>query len=87
VHTVSAATGLGMDALAAYLAPGGTVAFLGPSGAGKSTLINRLFGAKLQNTNSVSAATGKGRHTTTRADLFVHASGCMLIDTPGIREL
>jgi ribosome biogenesis GTPase / thiamine phosphate phosphatase len=87
VHAVSAATGSGLDAMATYLKPGATVAFLGPSGAGKSTLINRLFGSALQRTNAVNDDTGKGRHTTTMAELLLHESGCMLIDTPGIREL
>lgn len=86
-HVVSAATGAGMESLAQYLAPGRTVAFLGSSGAGKSTLVNRLFGVNLQSTGEVNASTGKGRHTTSRAELFIHESGCMLIDTPGIREL
>lgn len=87
VHAVSAATGVGMESLAVYLKPGQTVAFLGPSGAGKSTLINRLFGEDIRMVNSVNANTGKGRHTTTMAELLLHESGCMLIDSPGIREL
>jgi ribosome biogenesis GTPase / thiamine phosphate phosphatase len=87
VHVVSAATGAGIECFAQYLTPGKTVAFLGSSGAGKSTLVNRLFGIDLQSTGEVNEATGKGRHTTSRAELFVHGSGCMLIDTPGIREL
>ena len=86
-HVLSAATGEGMEALSVYLAPGRTVAFLGSSGAGKSTLINRIFGVELQSTKEVSEATGKGRHTTSRGELFTHESGAMLIDTPGIREL
>lgn len=87
VHMVSAVTGEGMNALVSYLRPGQTVAFLGPSGAGKSTLINSLFGFDLRKVSGVNEATGKGRHTTTRAELLVHESGCMLIDSPGIREL
>jgi ribosome biogenesis GTPase len=86
-HVLSAATGAGMETLARYLLPGRTVAFLGSSGAGKSTLVNRVFGLELQSTNEVSAASGKGKHTTSRGELFVHDSGAMLIDTPGIREL
>jgi ribosome biogenesis GTPase len=54
---------------------------------GKSTIINRLFVSELQSTGSVSTSNGKGRHTTTRAELLVHSSGCSLIDTPGLREL
>lgn len=86
-YIVSASTGLGMDIFDIYLTQGKTVVFLGSSGVGKSTLINRLFGSCLQTTNDVNETTGKGRHTTTRSELLLHESGCMLIDTPGIREL
>lgn len=86
-HVVSALSGLGMDVFSTYFTASKTVVFLGSSGVGKSTLINRLFGQGLQSTNDVNETTGKGRHTTTRAELLVHESGCMLIDTSGIREL
>ncbi len=87
VHTMSAISGAGIVAVEQYLLPGKTVAFLGPSGVGKSTLINRLFGADKLATGVVNDVTGKGRHTTTRAELLIHQNGAMLIDTPGIREL
>ena len=48
VHAVSALAGDGLDALAAYLAPGQTVALLGSSGVGKSTLVNALAGEARQ---------------------------------------
>jgi ribosome biogenesis GTPase / thiamine phosphate phosphatase len=85
VHLVSAKTGAGLEQLAAYLAPGRTVALLGSSGVGKSTLANRLAGTEL--------ATGevredeRGRHTTTRRQLVPLPSGGLLLDTPGLREL
>lgn len=60
---------------------------MGSSGVGKSTLINALFNEELQETNFVSSSTGKGKHTTTRREMFIHPSGCMIIDSPGIREL
>lgn len=87
VHAVSALTGEGLAALAAYLAPGETVAFLGSSGVGKSTLVNRLLGREAQATAEVREGDDRGRHTTTRRELFRAEGGWLLIDTPGMREL
>lgn len=78
---------LGIEALETHLVKGETVAFLGSSGVGKSSLINLIFGSGTLKTGQVNAQTGKGRHTTTTAELILHESGCLLIDTPGIREL
>jgi len=86
VHVVSAANGEGMGQLAAYLAPGRTVALLGLSGAGKSTLVNLLAGAEVLATGSV-RSDGKGRHTTTYRQLVPLSGGGLLIDTPGMRSL
>jgi ribosome biogenesis GTPase len=86
-HLVSAETGAGLDALAPYLSPGRTVAFVGSSGVGKSTIINRLLGRERQATAAVSDAVGKGRHTTTRRELIPLPGGGLLMDTPGLREL
>lgn len=87
VHTVCALTGNGLEGLASELHPGRTVALLGSSGAGKSTLANRLLGSEVRRTREVRASDGKGRHTTTARELLPLASGAMLIDTPGLREL
>lgn len=87
LHTVSAETGHNLDCLNKYLLPGCTVVFVGSSGAGKSTLTNRLLGEQRQKTSEISCATGKGRHTTTSSEVVFHSSGCMIIDTPGLREL
>jgi ribosome biogenesis GTPase len=59
----------------------------GPSGVGKSSLVNTLVPGASQRTNAVSAATGKGRHTTTGARLLPLAGGGWLADSAGIREL
>lgn len=86
IHAVSALRGDGLKELARYCLPGQTVALLGSSGVGKSTLINRLMGSECQSTQPV-REDGRGRHTTTRRELLFCASGGMVIDTPGMREL
>jgi ribosome biogenesis GTPase / thiamine phosphate phosphatase len=84
---VSAKTGGGMEAFEASLAKGETIVFLGSSGVGKSTLVNRLLGKSQQSTQAVREDDSRGRHTTTARELFLLASGAMVIDTPGLREL
>ena len=75
------------EKLAPWLVPGSTLALLGSSGVGKSTLINLLIGTGHQRTSAMSAAVGKGRHTTTHRALIVAPGGWLLLDTPGMREL
>lgn len=87
VYFISAIHNQSMECFEQYMQPGRTVVFLGSSGVGKSTIINQLFGQERQRTKMVSGATGKGRHTTTYSELIIHESGCLLIDTPGSREL
>lgn len=76
----------GCQPLLDELETGKTVAFIGSSGVGKSTLINRLLGDERLETHALSSY-GKGRHTTTRRRLFRLATGAMVIDTPGMREI
>ena len=87
ILSISAITGEGLEQLDSYLQPGATIALLGSSGAGKSTLLNALFNESVQKTNITSQHSGKGKHTTTHRQMFFHSSGCMIIDTPGIKEL
>lgn len=87
IHGVSTWTGEGLEALKDYLIEGKTVAFFGSSGVGKSSLTNALLQETVMATSSVSASHGKGRHTTTTAELILLPSGACLIDTPGIREI
>lgn len=87
VLAVSAREGEGVEAVRRFLAPGVTACLVGSSGAGKSTLLNRFLGAEAQATATTSAATGKGRHTTTRRELFVLPGGGVVIDTPGLRAV
>ena len=80
------------------ITPGGAVALanrtraatsvlLGSSGVGKSTLLNRLVGSDVQAIQEAREDDDKGRHTTTRRELFVLPEGGVMIDTPGMREL
>ena len=87
VVPTSAHIGDGLDALRAVLA-GRTSVLVGMSGAGKSTLINALVPGLSLRTSDLSAAAGKGRHTTSSAewiDLPAPLGGAV-IDTPGVRE-
>jgi ribosome biogenesis GTPase len=81
----------GLDDVRALVAPGRTGVLLGSSGVGKSTLLNALRqvdglvdGPQL--TLPVDAD-DRGRHATTRRELFAAQDGALWIDTPGMREL
>lgn len=69
-----------------YITPGQTVAFIGSSGVGKSTLINRILGENHIETREI-RKDDKGRHATTRRELFIIPTGGAVIDTPGMREI
>lgn len=86
VHVVSSDDPVRVAALQASLRPGRTYALLGPSGSGKSTLINALAHRPLTVTGEVRESDRKGRHTTTRRELFQVSGGALLMDTPGLRE-
>jgi ribosome biogenesis GTPase len=87
VMAVSALTGYGIDAIPTLLARGETAALIGSSGVGKSTILNRLLGEERQRTTDVRAGDQRGRHTTTRRELFAMPEGWLLMDLPGLREL
>jgi len=87
VHALCTRDARAAEQLAPYLSAGSTVALIGSSGVGKTTLTNRLLGGAELDTGPVRAGDDKGRHTTTRRELFVLPSGALLIDTPGMREL
>lgn len=73
--------------LVEWCKPGKTVAFLGSSGVGKSTLTNALAGTPSIETQAIREDDAKGRHTTTRRQLYFVPGGCIVLDTPGMREL
>ncbi len=76
-----------VDQLQDWCINGKTVALLGSSGVGKSTLVNTLLNIKAQQTNTIREDDSKGRHTTTSRSLHLLASGGLLLDSPGMREL
>jgi ribosome biogenesis GTPase len=83
----SAKSGVGLEELKSRIPEGMTVAFVGSSGVGKSALVNSILGREVQLEGAVRAHDGRGRHTTTRRELFAVPSGGWVIDTPGMREL
>jgi ribosome biogenesis GTPase / thiamine phosphate phosphatase len=86
VHAVSGLSGEGVEMLRGYLRPHRTVALLGSSGVGKSTLANVLLGEGTLAVGELKSD-GKGRHTTSRRELFRVPGGGLILDTPGLREI
>jgi ribosome biogenesis GTPase len=89
---LSAAAGVGLEDLRALFA-GKISAVVGPSGVGKSTLLNAICPGLGLRTGEVSESDGRGRHTTTAAELVrlpeVEGSAAehpgFVVDTPGLR--
>jgi ribosome biogenesis GTPase len=79
-------TGQGIDEVRRSLA-GRISVVTGKSGVGKSSLLNAVAPELNLATSAVSALLGKGRHTTTVAELHPLAGGGYVADTPGIREI
>lgn len=85
VILASAELGMGVGALRAAL-EGRTSVFAGPSGVGKTSLLKRICPGLQGKTLSISAATGKGRHSTTFSSL-IDIGGGYVADLPGIRAV
>lgn len=80
----SAQSGEGVEALAELLR-GKVSAIVGPSGVGKSTLLNQVCPDWGLRTGAVSVTDGRGKHTTTSAELLRLPRGGFVVDTPGVR--
>ena len=65
---------------------GHTTLFCGASGVGKSALLNAIHPGYRLREGSISEATGKGRHTTSTAELLALPGGGFVVDTPGVKE-
>ena len=87
VIAVSALTGEGFEKLTELISTGQTIVLAGRSGVGKSSIINQLAGEQIMYTGEQRRNDLRGRHTTTHRELVRLASGALLIDTPGLREL
>ncbi len=83
---IDATDPLEIKRLHAWCRPGDTLALVGSSGVGKTTIRNALTGEEAA-TQGIREDDAKGRHTTTHRSLHRLASGALVLDSPGIREL
>jgi len=82
----SSVTGEGLEELRLAL-KGCISAFVGKSGVGKTALLNALEpGLGLRVAAVGTGKVGKGKHTTTAAEMVSTAFGADIVDTPGMRE-
>ncbi len=78
-------SGSALDELRGLLA-GRISVMVGHSGVGKSTLVNALVPDADRAVGSVSALTGRGRHTSSSVVALPLPGGGWIIDTPGLRS-
>lgn len=84
IFFISTKSGVGIEALCEHMA-GKQNILCGQSGVGKSSLIRHLIPEADIWVQSISAATGLGRHTTTNLRRYPWQEQGCLIDTPGVR--
>jgi ribosome biogenesis GTPase / thiamine phosphate phosphatase len=82
----SVKTSIGLDKIKSVLRDSKNL-FWGSSGVGKSSILNALYPKLEFKTQSISAATLKGKHTTVTSILKEVEKDTFIIDTPGIREI
>ena len=85
VYRVQCKPKIKLDGLESLLNDG-THLLAGQSGVGKSSITNALLPDLQLQTRALSDTTGKGRHTTTSAELHALPDGGWLVDTPGVWE-
>ena len=73
-----------LSAIKKYLA-NKEIVITGQTGSGKSTFINKLGNLNIE-TNEISHALGRGKHTTRHAEIY-HIDNINIIDTPGFSSL
>ncbi|CAN5776507.1 ribosome small subunit-dependent GTPase A [soil metagenome] len=86
VFYFSAKHRIGLDPVADAL-HGKLTVIAGPSGVGKSSLLNALDPGGDRAIQAISDSTGKGRHTTTSAQIYRLGPDTFVADTPGMRAL
>jgi ribosome biogenesis GTPase len=77
----------GIKELRDCITKGKTYCFLGSSGVGKSSLINKLLGKDVIRTEDISSRHERGRHITTKREIYFLENGGVVIDNPGMREV
>jgi ribosome biogenesis GTPase / thiamine phosphate phosphatase len=88
LHLTSVKASSGIQELRAQMT-GRSSVFTGPSGAGKSSLLNAMYPGLNLRVGEISAAVGKGQHTTVGGLLhpLPDTGGGFVVDTPGLREV
>lgn len=87
VLTTSIQEDRGLEELRLYILPSVTYCFLGSSGVGKSSLINKLLEEDAIETKDISFQTKRGKHTTTKREMYFLKNGGIVVDNPGMREV